>query len=92
MPLVCFDVASGETHWRFDAGDAVTTTPTVIDGFVLFGSFDGHIRAVREEDARWKTGIVRCNQQSVIVDPSSRRYKLVELPELPRSIRSKPAG
>jgi len=48
---VCaLDATSGEPVWRFTAGGRVDSPPTVAGGRVLFGSADGSVYCLRDED------------------------------------------
>ena len=40
------DVPEGNLRWTFAAGDAIRSSPTVVDGVVYFGSRDFNIYAV----------------------------------------------
>jgi len=44
--VAALDPATGDERWRFDLGDAVTSTPSLAGGRLYFGSFDGHVYAL----------------------------------------------
>ena len=46
--LLALDIATGKASWYFLAGDIIESAPTVIDGWVFFGSRDGFLNAVRD--------------------------------------------
>ncbi|MFZ5831217.1 MAG: PQQ-binding-like beta-propeller repeat protein [Planctomycetota bacterium] len=46
------DAASGEPAWRFTAGAAVDSPPTIYQGRALFGSADGWIYCLRAADGK----------------------------------------
>jgi outer membrane protein assembly factor BamB len=84
--LVCFALDDGSIRWRYRAGDAITTTPTAAGGRVLFGSFDGHVRAVLADSGElaWDldTGAPVVSQVAVadgIAVVGSRSYDLFAL-------------
>ncbi|MFM0632265.1 outer membrane protein assembly factor BamB family protein [Paraburkholderia xenovorans] len=64
------NVASLQLTWTFVTGDAVSASPTVTDGVVYIGSWDGFFYALdaRSGGLRWKFG-VDC-QNSVVPVPS----------------------
>jgi polyvinyl alcohol dehydrogenase (cytochrome) len=56
-------VATLRKAWLFRTGDAVTATPTVVDGTVYVGSWDDYFYAVNLETGklRWKTRVTSQN-------------------------------
>ncbi|MHC4299990.1 MAG: outer membrane protein assembly factor BamB family protein, partial [Planctomycetota bacterium] len=57
--VTALDAASGEAVWNFIAGGRVDTPPTIHDGLVLFGSMDGWLYCLREQDGQlaWRRRI-----------------------------------
>jgi outer membrane protein assembly factor BamB len=45
--LSCFDVRTGQRHWRYDMQAAVWGSPCVVDGKVLLGNTDGELVVLR---------------------------------------------
>jgi eukaryotic-like serine/threonine-protein kinase len=41
--LYVLDAASGQKHWEFEAGSALTASPAIAQGRVVIGSADGVI-------------------------------------------------
>jgi outer membrane protein assembly factor BamB len=54
--LHAVDGETGDRVWRFEAGNAVGSSPTFHDGAVYFGSFDGNVYSVEAEtgEERWR--------------------------------------
>lgn len=54
------DSSAGELLWAFETGDSVQSSPTVLDGTVYVGSFDGNVYALDDstgsEDWTFETG------------------------------------
>jgi len=50
------DAGSGKKLWRFTAGGRVDSPPTLWKGYLLFGSADGHVYCLRQDDGTvvWK--------------------------------------
>ncbi len=48
--LHALDQATGEIAWSFTAGGRIDSPPTIHRGRVYFGSMDGHVYCLREED------------------------------------------
>lgn len=44
------DAESGNEQWRFETGDAVWSSPTVVNGTVYIGSYDGNVYALDAAD------------------------------------------
>lgn len=84
--LICFSLADGSVRWRTRAEAAITATPALADGLVVFGSFDGLVRAVRTDtgESVWEfdTGApVACDPSisGALVLVGSRSYDLLAL-------------
>ncbi len=47
--------APGEVEWEYELGDSVSSSPTVVDGIVYIGSYDGHVYALNATtgDEEW---------------------------------------
>ena len=45
--LYAVDIETGKQMWNFKTADAVRSVPVIADGVVYFGSYDGHLYAVR---------------------------------------------
>ena len=45
----------GNEQWSFSTGGTITSSPTIVDSFVYFGSDDGNVYALNESNAfeRW---------------------------------------
>ena len=55
---VCaFDAATGEPRWRYTAGGRVDSAPSWYKGYLIFGSADGWVYALRAADGAlaWRT-------------------------------------
>lgn len=54
--LLCFDGASGELLWSFEVGrphgKGIWSTPCLVDGLAIFGSYDGNLYAVDIETGK----------------------------------------
>jgi outer membrane protein assembly factor BamB len=48
--VVALDPATGKERWAFTAGGLIDSPPTVYQGLALFGSYDGHVYALRLAD------------------------------------------
>lgn len=48
--VVALDAATGKERWAFTAGGLIDSPPTVYQGLALFGSYDGHVYALRLRD------------------------------------------
>ena len=50
------DADSGELRWRYETGDAVFSSPAVVDGVVYVGSSDSYLYAVDADsgELRWR--------------------------------------
>ena len=57
--VVAFNARTGKQAWDYEVGDAVLTAVAYRDGFVYFGSRDGHLYALNAEagELRWKSPI-----------------------------------
>lgn len=44
--LYAIDAESGTPQWQFSTGDAIVSTPTVVDGIAFIGSTDGALYAI----------------------------------------------
>ena len=64
------NVASLQEVWTFPTGDAVTASPTVVDGVIYIGSWDGFFYALDAHSGamRWKFQ-VDCQNTLVPVPP-----------------------
>ena len=75
------DAATGKVLWRYATGGRVRSSPTVADGVVYVGSFDGHLYALdaARGTLRWKFAT-----QGVTIEPEGGGYDR-------RSVQSSPA-
>lgn len=48
--LHALDASNGDTVWTYAAGGRIDSSPTVADGFVVFGCRDGWVYALRDYD------------------------------------------
>ncbi len=60
FPEPAFDAKTVKEQWKFKTGGYVTSSPTVSDGVIYVGSYDGHLYAVDaktgKEQWKFKTG------------------------------------
>lgn len=48
--VIALETGSGKRVWSFTAGGPVDSPPTIWQGHVVFGSFDGHVYCLRSTD------------------------------------------
>jgi outer membrane protein assembly factor BamB len=68
--LYALDLESGETVWNYIAGGRIDSPPTIYRGLVYFGSADGWIYALREDDGSlvWRFQAAAANLRLISYD------------------------
>lgn len=54
--MSAYQAATGQSIWRFAAGDIVHSVPVIVGNLIVFGCFDGHVLALDKSDGSlaWK--------------------------------------
>jgi outer membrane protein assembly factor BamB len=57
--MYCFDAATGAEAWTYKSGAGIWSSPSVVDGKVLFGSYDNFYRMLDADTGAliWKFDI-----------------------------------
>ncbi len=68
--ISCLDAGTGEPVWSYTAGGRIDSPPTLHHGLVLFGSTDGWVYCLRQEDGRlaWRFRAAPEERQVVVHD------------------------
>jgi outer membrane protein assembly factor BamB len=64
------DLKTGKTAWTFVAGGRIDSSPTLVNGAVLFGSADGYVYCLRADDGSlaWKFLAAPCDRRIMVND------------------------
>ena len=68
--MYCLDAASGDEVWTYKSGAGIWSSPSVVDGKVMFGSYDQYYRMIDAETGKeiWKYDIADRSHSGAAVE------------------------